>query len=143
MERGRPWIYEKYLPQALGTVRVVKDRVQARDSAAALLVYAFAFQFVETVFAIYQVETSGAWTVLSAITFLWIVWWWLMSDSLRHGVRWPLDLGMFIYIAWPLLVPYHLFSTRGWAGFIPILYFLLSSMLGAAAANVVVFLVAS
>jgi len=48
-----------------------------------------------------------------------------------------LDLGMFLFIAWVVLLPYHLFKTRGLKAFIPILAFILTILCGIVAAAVV------
>ncbi len=105
--------------------------------AIALLVYVFLLQFVEGLYAVRQIEMPVSTFFLSRLAFVWLIWWWLREDSRRRGVTWMLDLGLFLMIAWPLLLPYHLFKTRGWAGFIPILWFFLAVLCGAAAAAIV------
>ncbi len=100
------------------------------NPSAAIFVYIFFSQFVETLYASQQSDTPYLWYVLSPIAFVWLVWWWLMDDSRKRGIRWVMDLGMFLYIAWILVLPYHLFKTRGWSGILPILFFILSAMLG-------------
>jgi hypothetical protein len=52
-----------------------------------------------------------------ALAFYWALSWWFITDSRKHGIGWAdeyMDLGMFLYIGWILLVPYYLFKTRGW-----------------------------
>jgi hypothetical protein len=49
------------------------------------------------------------------------MWLWLISDSREHGISWPMDMGMFLYVAWIFVIPYHLFRTRGFSGVVPIL----------------------
>ena len=50
-------------------------------------------------------------------------WWWLREDSGDRNITWPLDLGMFVYAGWFLLLPYHLVKTRGVKGFLGVLAF--------------------
>lgn len=66
---------------------------------------------------------SPAFSLLYALGFLWGVGWWLRRDSRRRGVQWVLDMGMFLNIAWPLIMPYHLLKTRGAKGLLLILAF--------------------
>jgi hypothetical protein len=56
---------------------------------------------------------------------LWAIWWWLKEDSKQTDVRWQeLDLGFFLALAWFLLIPYHLFKSRGVHGLLGILSFI-------------------
>ena len=106
------------------------------STAIVLLVYVFLAQFVEGLYAVREIEMPYSTFFLSRLAFVWLVWWWLREDSRRRGVTWMLDLGMFLMIAWPLLLLYHLFKTRGWAGLIPILWFILALLCGSVAAAV-------
>ncbi len=48
----------------------------------------------------------------------------IARDRPRFGLRtWPTDFALLILVAWPVVVPYHLFSTRGRAGWRPFLVF--------------------
>ena len=38
---------------------------------------------------------------------------WLSKDSKSRNVHWVFDLGFFLYVAWPIIMPYYLFKTRG------------------------------
>ena len=108
-----------------------------KNSSVVLLTYTGFAEFVETFYAMRQVQPSAGHFFLSQLAFVWVIWWWLSDDSGRRGISWGLDLGMFLPIAWPILVPYHLFKTRGFAGFIPILWFVLAMAFGLVAAIVV------
>jgi hypothetical protein len=64
--------------------------------------------------------------VLSAIDslgFLWIIGWWLRRDSRKRGIAWVYDMGLFLYYAWPFIMPYYLLKTRGRKGLLVILGF--------------------
>jgi hypothetical protein len=62
--------------------------------------------------------------LMYAFGFLWLIGWWLVRDSRKRGVDLVLDVGLFLYIAWPLVMPYYLLKTRGAKGLFVILGFL-------------------
>lgn len=66
-------------------------------------------------------EPSAAFDSLYRIGLLCAIIWWLKDDARRYGVRLVYCLGLFVSIAWMILIPYHLFKTRGMKGFIAIL----------------------
>jgi hypothetical protein len=47
----------------------------------------------------------------------------LLKDSRSRGVGWVFDMGLFLYIAWPFVMPYYLLKTRGAKGLLLILAF--------------------
>jgi hypothetical protein len=59
-----------------------------------------------------------------SIGFLWVMGWWLLRDSGKRGVGWVFDIGMFLSVAWPIVMPYYLLKTRGAKGLFVILGFL-------------------
>ncbi len=60
--------------------------------------------------------------------------WWLLQDSRKRGITWFLDLGLFIYVAWVVILPYHLIKTRRLRAMLPIFafvaVFVVASLLG-------------
>ena len=70
-----------------------------------------------------EFEATPAFTFIYALGFLWIIGWWLLRDCRKHGVKWVFDMGLFLYIAWPLFMPYYLLKTRGAKGALVILGF--------------------
>lgn len=78
-----------------------------------LFLFVFLTQFLATMYAAWQLETPATFEILYAIAFLWLVWWWLVTDCKTTRVTWPIDLGMFLGIGWFLILPYYLFKTRG------------------------------
>ena len=64
--------------------------------------------------------------------FLWICYlgtallvaYWVLADSRRLGVRGSVDQGWFLFAVWPLALPYYLFRTRHWKGFVTLAGFL-------------------
>ena len=55
---------------------------------------------------------------LSVIVALWV-----MYDSGRHGIRRPFIFGYFLLVAWPLVAPFHLWTTRRWRALITLVIF--------------------
>jgi hypothetical protein len=58
-------------------------------------------------------EPSPVFTLINGLGFFWIVTWWLLTDSRQRRVAWVYDMGLFLHIAWPLIMPYHLLKSRG------------------------------
>lgn len=42
----------------------------------------------------------------------WAFAWWVLNDARERGIPTSVDHGWFVFIAWPLLVPYHVLRTR-------------------------------
>jgi polyferredoxin len=107
--------------------------VLSRVFAPAPLLYSFVVitQFAYGVYLGAQLELPPAVMLLDWIGFLWAIGWWLRTDSRKRGVASIYDLGFFLYIAWPVVLPYYLFKTRGAKGLLLILGFI-AVYLGAA-----------
>jgi hypothetical protein len=70
-----------------------------------------------------RIELPDGFTVFYPLGFLWIIGWWLRDDSRKQGVGWIYDMGLFLYIAWPFIMPYYLLKTRGLRGLLVTLAF--------------------
>jgi hypothetical protein len=70
-------------------------------------------QMVYGLFAARGHEPSGAFEFLSYIVLFSLVGYWLTGDNRRYKVYWVYDMGFFLYLAWPLIIPFYLFKTRG------------------------------
>jgi hypothetical protein len=92
--------------------------------AGLLYVYLILSTFALGVYRARGVEAPDAFAVILPLGYLWIVGWWLRTDSRARGITWPCDLGLFLYIAWPLLMPYYLLKTRGLRGLLAIVVFI-------------------
>jgi hypothetical protein len=68
-------------------------------------------------------QPPPAFIFINSLGFLWIIGWWLLRDSHKRGVAWVYDMGMFLYIAWPLIMSYYLLKSRGARGLLVILGF--------------------
>ena len=82
-------------------------------------------------------ETPPAYTLLHWAAQLWIIGWWLRTDSRKRRVASVYDMGLFLCIAWPIVMPYYLVKTRGAKGLLVILGFI-AAYFGAAIAGIIV-----
>jgi len=112
--------------------------VLSRIRSPAPLLYAFVVitEFAHGVYLGAQLEFPGAVTFLFTVGMLWAVGWWLRTDSRRRGVLSVYDLGFFLYLAWPIVMPYYLLKTRGAKGLLVMLGFA-AAYVGAALAGMV------
>lgn len=99
--------------------------VLSRIPSPTILLYLF-IVITQIGFGLYygrQVEPPPAFTLIYAVALLWIMGWWLRTDSRKHGVAWVYDMGFFLVIAWPFIMPYYLLKSRGAKGLLVILAF--------------------
>ena len=100
----------------------------ARIFSPTVLLYAFVV-ISQIGHGIYVVTEGGApavITFINALGFLWLVGWWLRRDSRLRSVISIYDLGMFLYILWPFVMPYYLLKTRGTRGLLVIFGFVVA-----------------
>ena len=69
-------------------------------------------------------ESPPSFQLIYPLAFLWIIGWWLLSDSRKRGIKWVYDMGLFLYIAWRFILIYYLLKTRGAKGILVITGFL-------------------
>lgn len=63
---------------------------------------------------------------------------WLQKDARRTGVGAVQDLGLFLWFAWPALIPWYVWRTRGRRGW-PLMVGLLTCVVSAYAVAVIVY----
>lgn len=85
------------------------------------------------------IEPPSAFALTYAVGLLWLIGWWLLSDSRRRGVAWVFDMGFFLFLAWPIIMPYYLLKTRGARGVLVILGFI-TVYIGALAAGAILWI---
>ncbi len=110
-------------------------------STAILFAYVFFAQFISVLYAVRAIEVPASYDLLGSLAFLWLIWWWLRSDSIENGVSWPLDLGFFLTFAWIFIIPFHLFKTRGFRGLIGVFAYIVFSYAGYFAALILSWLI--
>jgi len=102
------------------------------------LLYAFVVitQFGFGLYLGWQMEAPPAYTMVHWVAQLWIIGWWLRADSRKRRVALVYDMGLFLFIAWPIVMPYYLLKTRGAKGLLVILGFI-AAYCGATLAGVI------
>jgi hypothetical protein len=80
---------------------------------ALVYVYVILTQFAHGIYFGSELGPPPAVTLIDTVGLLWLVGWWLLRDSRKRGVAWVYDMGFFLSIAWPLIMPYYLLKTRG------------------------------
>ena len=99
--------------------------VLSRVLSPTVLLYSFVVitQFAYGLYVGQQIEAPGLYMLLRWGAQLWILGWWLRADSGKRGVGWVYDMGLFLWIMWPLLMPYYIIKTRRAKGLLVILGF--------------------
>ena len=100
-------------------------RLLSQLSAPTILLYLYVIitQLINGFYIASNVQLPPLFVLLYPLGLLWIIGWWLSTDSRRRGVQWVLDMGLFLYIAWPFIMLYYLLKTRGVKGLRTILIF--------------------
>ena len=99
-----------------------------RFEAPTLLLYIFLTitQFCIGVYIASGLEPPALFQLLYPVSFFWIIGWWLWSDSKKRGIPWVYDMGFFLYLAWPFVMPYYLIKSRGVRGALAIIAFVVA-----------------
>lgn len=95
-------------------------------TAPIFLLYLFLLisQVCNSIFYANGIEPSDRFQTIYNLGFLLIITVWLKKDYQKYKEPWHIDSGLFVFLFWYLLIPFHLFKTRGIKGFLPILFFL-------------------
>jgi hypothetical protein len=104
---------------------------------ALLYLFVVTDAIAQGIYAGVQADAPGAFVALSWVALLWIVGWWLRVDSRKRGVAWVHDMGLFLMVAWPFIMPYYLIKSRGARGLLNILGFV-GVYLGAAIIGILI-----
>jgi hypothetical protein len=81
----------------------------------AMLASAFG-SLVAAAYAVAGTDPSPIVALFLSVGPLWAIILWLQHDAARTGVGSVLDLGWFLLLAWPFIIPWYAFKTRGRAG---------------------------
>jgi len=86
-----------------------------------LIILAVLNSFVEIVANLKEEVVSEQSSFLWSMIFLILIAMWAQRDAIDSKKQYPFEYGYLIYILWPILLPYHLISTRGADGAIQFL----------------------
>ncbi len=118
----------------------------ARPSPTPMLVLLgiliFVHHFGLGLYYAHGLEPSPASEFLYSAAFLCCVVWWLRAEARRYVIKPIYCLGLLVGVGWIVIIPYHLFKTRGLRGLIP-LSALIGSFLAAQILAMVVYMVVS
>jgi hypothetical protein len=67
-------------------------------------------------YAVLQIQPSPVMGLLLTSAPAVVVILWLQKDARRTGVGAVQDLGYFLWLAWPIVIPWYAFRTRGRSG---------------------------
>jgi hypothetical protein len=81
----------------------------------------FIYNFAATLYALTGVEPLPTFEFLYLGAFPWAAVWWFRSETRKSDVQRVYCHGLLINIGWFVIIPYHLFKTRGWKGLLPVL----------------------
>ena len=89
----------------------------------------FFYNFVIGIYYAGGLEPPPDFEFLYTVAFLCCVVWWLRAEARRYAVKHVYCLGLLVGVGWIIIIPYHLFKTRGVKGLIP-----LSALIGSSLA---------
>jgi hypothetical protein len=101
----------------------MSNSLLSRIFSPTVLLYAFVVitQIGHGVYVVTEGEAPASFTLAGTLGTVWIVGWWLRRDSQQRGIPWLYDMGMFLYILWPFIMPYYLLKSRGTRGLLVVL----------------------
>ncbi|HKO45904.1 MAG TPA: hypothetical protein VJU84_21685 [Pyrinomonadaceae bacterium] len=80
----------------------------------------FLYHFGIGIYSAGGLEPSPAFEFLYTVAFLCCVVWWLRAEARRYAVKPVYCLGLLVGVGWIIIIPHHLFKTRGIRGLIPL-----------------------
>ena len=66
--------------------------------------------------AVHGLGAPGAVELLWTFEFRIVLAWWVRVDRQIQGFSAPFEFDAFVFFAWPFIVPYYLYRTRGGRG---------------------------
>jgi len=103
----------------LGGKQIAPNRLSS--TVIIIIVFLSFIQIVNGLFEVRGSEPSGAFQFLSYIILFSLVGYWFSHDNRKYKIDWVYDMGFFLYLAWPLIILFYLFKTRGRKAFLIIL----------------------
>jgi hypothetical protein len=91
-----------------------------------LVILILIYHFGIGIYSAWGLEPSLTFEFLYTTAFLCGVVWWLKADARTSTVKQVYCLGLLVGIGWMIIIPYHLFKTRGVRGLIPLLALIVS-----------------
>jgi hypothetical protein len=86
----------------------------------------FVYHFGIGIYSALGLEPLPSFEFLYTAAFLCGVVWWLKAEARTYTVKQVYCLGLLVGIGWIIIIPYHLFKTRGVRGLLPLLALIVS-----------------
>lgn len=86
-----------------------------------LVISLFVYSIGVGIYAGLGLEPSPTLEFLYTVVFLCSLVWWLKAEARIYNIHPVYCPGLLVGIGWAIIIPYHLFKTRGVRGFIPLL----------------------
>ena len=102
-----------------------------------LAILIFVYHFAASVYLIAGIEPSASTEFLYVAGFPCAAIWWLRGDTSKSAATPVYCHGLLMTVGWFVIIPYHLFKTRGVRGLLPLLLLIGSYVLSQLAAAVV------
>lgn len=80
----------------------------------------FLYHFGIGIYSAGGLEPSPTFEFLYTVAFLCCVIWWLKAEARLYAATPVYCLGLLVGVGWIIIIPHHLFKTRGIRGFIPL-----------------------
>src|SRR5262249_34582028 len=96
--------------------RLIMGSTPQQTSLRTVKVTALLCAVTAAIYGGFQIEPSGLMELFFGFGPLFAVILWIQNDAKKTSVGFVLDLGFFIYITWPITIPWYVFKTRGRAG---------------------------
>jgi hypothetical protein len=95
-------------------------RLFPQPTLVLLGILGFVYHFGIGIYSASGLEPSPAFEFLYTAAFLCCVVLWLRAEARLYAVTHAYCLGLLVGVGWVIMIPYHLFKTRGVRGFIPL-----------------------
>ncbi len=92
-----------------------------KSSAGTFFIMLFLVQFISGIYSAKEIEASGGFVFITRLILVCLLLYWFRTDSRKTGFGIVIDMGFFIILAWPILLPYYLYKTRRLKGILIIL----------------------
>lgn len=105
-----------------------------------LCILIFVYHFGSGIYHVLGADPLPAFEFLYMASFISGVVWWVNAEVKKSAVTGVYCLGLLFGYGWLVMIPYHLFKTRGARGFIPLVA-LIGSFVAAYIATIIVYLI--
>mgnify|MGYP000099465131 CR=1 FL=1 len=84
--------------------------------AVTIIAICLVFSTQQFYMGLHETESPDSLYNFWAVIFTVLIAWWCDKD--REGKSWPFEFGYFVFIFWPVILPFYLFKTRGVDGLV-------------------------